>query len=153
MLEIEHVEKHAAKERRGPEDDIADDRVAFNPHGDPSACRLAKRCPISENMNLELSDEQAAALARELTAIIDDDRYPLSPRIQSLREIRNMIRPEPKREPLPEPKRYEPPRGGRYRRRESGPSRFGAAWFRRDSASAPRMTQFSADGSVELVLW
>ena len=63
------------------------------------------------------------------------------------------IRPEPKREPLPEPKRYEPPRGGRYRRRESGPSRFGAAWFRRDSASAPRMTQFSADGSVELVLW
>jgi hypothetical protein len=25
-----------------------------------------------------------------------------------LREIRNMIRPEPKREPLPEPRRYEP---------------------------------------------
>ena len=68
-------------------------------------------------MNLELSDEQAAALARELTAIIVDDRYPLSPRIQSLREIRNMIRPEPKREPLPEPKRYEPPSAGRYRRR------------------------------------
>jgi hypothetical protein len=54
-------------------------------------------------MNLHLSDEQAAAL--------------LSPRIQMLREIRNMIRPEPKREPLPEPKHYEPPRGGRYGRR------------------------------------
>jgi hypothetical protein len=60
---------------------------------------------------------RAAALERELTAIIDGDRYFLSPRIQTLREIRNMIRPEPKREPLPEPKCYEPPRGGRYRRR------------------------------------
>ena len=68
-------------------------------------------------MNLELSDEQAAALEKELTAIIDGDRYFLSPRIQMLREIRNMIRPEPERQPLPEPKRYEPPRGGRYRRR------------------------------------
>jgi hypothetical protein len=55
-------------------------------------------------MNLQLSDEQAAALERELTAIINGDRYFLSPRIQMLREIRNMIRPEPKREPLPEPK-------------------------------------------------
>jgi hypothetical protein len=68
-------------------------------------------------MTLELSDEQAALLERELTAIIDGDRYFLSPRTQILREIRNMIRPEPAREPLPEPKRYEPPRGGRYRRR------------------------------------
>jgi hypothetical protein len=68
-------------------------------------------------MNLQLSDEQAALLERELRRIIDDDRYPLSPRIQMLREIRNMIRPEPKREPLTEPKHYEPPRGGRYRRR------------------------------------
>ena len=69
------------------------------------------------SMNLELSDEQAALLEKELTAIINGDRYFLSPRIQILREIRNMIRPEPVREPLPEPKRYEPPRGGRYRRR------------------------------------
>jgi hypothetical protein len=68
-------------------------------------------------MLLDLSDEQAALLEKELTAIIDGDRYPLSPRIQMLREIRNMIRPELKREPLPEPKHYEPPRGGRYRRR------------------------------------
>jgi hypothetical protein len=68
-------------------------------------------------MNLELSDEQAALLERELTAIIDGDRYFLSPRIRMLREIRNMMRPEPKREPLPEPRRYEPPRAGRYRRR------------------------------------
>jgi hypothetical protein len=58
------------------------------------------------------TDEQAAALERELRRIIDDDRYPLSPRIQMLREIRNMIRPEPKREPRPEWKRYDPPRRG-----------------------------------------
>ena len=63
-------------------------------------------------MILDLSDEQAAALERELWRITDGDRYFLSPRIQILREIRNMIRPEPVREPLPEPKHYEPPRGG-----------------------------------------
>jgi len=61
-------------------------------------------------MIIDLSGEQAAALEKELTAIIDGDRYFLSPRIQMLREIRNMIRPEPKREPLPESKHYEPPR-------------------------------------------
>jgi hypothetical protein len=79
--------------------------------------RSSNHHPISGNMNLELSDEKAAALERELTAIIDGERYFLSPRIQTLREIRDMIRLEPVREPLPEPKRYEPPRGGRYRRR------------------------------------
>jgi hypothetical protein len=51
-------------------------------------------------MNLELSDEQAALLERELTAIIEGDRYFFSPRIQMLREIRNMIYLESKREPL-----------------------------------------------------
>jgi hypothetical protein len=70
-----------------------------------------------ENMNLELSDEQTAALTRELHDIVENDHYPFSPRIRTLREILNKLRPEPKREPLPELKRYEPPRGGRYRRR------------------------------------
>jgi len=80
---------------------------------------LDRVCPGPHpcGMILDLSDEQAAALERELWRITDGDRYFLSPRIQILREIRNMIRPEPVREPLPEPKRYEPPRGGRYRRR------------------------------------
>ena len=36
-------------------------------------------------MHLDLTDEQAAALERELTAIIDGDRYFLSPRTQTLR--------------------------------------------------------------------
>ena len=44
---------------------------------------------------LDLTDEETATLLRELDTIIDADRYFLSPRIQTLREIRNMIRPEP----------------------------------------------------------
>ena len=58
---------------------------------------LARRKPepYIGTMNLELTDEQADALERELRRIIDDDRYPLSPRIQMLREIRNMIHPNP----------------------------------------------------------
>jgi hypothetical protein len=46
------------------------------------------------NMNLQLSDEQAAALERELRDLIDADRYFLSPRVRTLREILNKIRPE-----------------------------------------------------------
>lgn len=68
-------------------------------------------------MILDLTNEQAAALEKELRRIIDDDRYPLSPRIQVLREICNMIRPQPRPEPLPPPRYYEAPRRGRYGRR------------------------------------
>ena len=46
-------------------------------------------------MDLELTDEQTEALIRELSQIIDGDRYPLSPRIVALREILGMLRPEP----------------------------------------------------------
>jgi hypothetical protein len=42
--------------------------------------------PISRGMpHLDLSDDEAAALAKLLTRTIADDRYPLSPRIQTLR--------------------------------------------------------------------
>jgi hypothetical protein len=68
-------------------------------------------------MNLELSDEQTAALLGALDRIIDSDRYPLSPRIRTLKEIRAMIQPYPVREPLPATKHYEPPSKGRYGRR------------------------------------
>ena len=44
--------------------------------------------PHIEIMILDLSNEQAATLANELTAIIENDRYFLSPRIRMLREIR-----------------------------------------------------------------
>jgi hypothetical protein len=38
-------------------------------------------------MLIDLTDEQAAALERELRRVIDDDHYPLSPRIRVLRGI------------------------------------------------------------------
>jgi hypothetical protein len=69
-------------------------------------------------MNLELTDEQTVALLRELDTIIENNRYPLSPRVQMLREIRAMMRPEPVREPLPPPpKQYAPPRATAKQRR------------------------------------
>jgi hypothetical protein len=68
-------------------------------------------------MNLDLSDEQTAALLGELDRIIDGDRYPFSPRIRTLKEIRALIKPYPVREPLPTTKHYEPPSKGRYQRR------------------------------------
>ena len=61
-------------------------------------------------MNLELTDEQTAALLSELDRIIGGDRY-------ALLEIGSMTRPEEVREPLPPPKRYEPPSFIRGRRR------------------------------------
>ena len=54
-------------------------------------------------MHLDLTDEEAAALLRELDGIIDKDRYFLSSRIKTLRAIRAKIRPEPLRPPLPPP--------------------------------------------------
>jgi hypothetical protein len=54
-------------------------------------------------MHLDLSDEADAALLRELDRIIDNDRFQLSPRIQTLKAIRTKLRPEPVREPLAPP--------------------------------------------------
>ena len=39
-------------------------------------------------MQLDLTDEEAAALFSLLNQVIADDRYPLSPRIRVLRAIR-----------------------------------------------------------------
>jgi hypothetical protein len=71
-------------------------------------------------MIFDLNDEETAALARLLSQTIDADRYPLSPRIQTLKGILAKIRPELKREPLPPPKHYEPPRATAARRRRAG---------------------------------
>ena len=69
-------------------------------------------------MNLALTDEQAGLLLAKLDRIINDDRYPLSPRIRALREIRALLKPYPERPPTPPPPRpYEPPSRGRYKRR------------------------------------
>ena len=72
-------------------------------------------------MDLELTDEEAAALLSELDGIIDSDRYFLSTRIKTLKAIRTKIRPEPVREPLPPPpKRYEPPRATTRQKQRRG---------------------------------
>jgi hypothetical protein len=55
-------------------------------------------------MNFELSDEETAALTKELHNIVENDRYPFSPRIQTLKGILAKLRQEPVREPLPPPR-------------------------------------------------
>jgi hypothetical protein len=68
-------------------------------------------------MNLDYPTKKATALAQELHDIIENDRYPFSPRIRTLRAILAKLRPEPARKPLPPPKVYAPPSKGRYKRR------------------------------------
>jgi hypothetical protein len=60
--------------------------------------------------HLDLTDEEAAALIKELADITGNDRYPFSPRIQTLRAILAKLKPEPAREPVSPPKVYAPPR-------------------------------------------
>jgi len=73
---------------------------------------------ISGMPTLDLTDEEAAALIRELADITWSDRYPLSPRIKTLNAILAKLRPQPVRPAAsPEPRVYEPPSKGRYRRR------------------------------------
>jgi hypothetical protein len=71
-------------------------------------------------VHLDLSDEETAALTQELHDIVQNNRYPFSPRIRTLRGILAKIRPEPVREPLPPLKVYAPPRAASTRRRRAG---------------------------------
>jgi hypothetical protein len=73
---------------------------------------------FTTTMDLHLTDEQAELLLAALDRLIENDRYPLSPRVKALREIRALLMPYPAR-PLasPPPRTYEPPSRGRYKRR------------------------------------
>jgi hypothetical protein len=64
--------------------------------------------PYLREMMLDLTEEETDALAKLLSRTIDD-RYPLSPRVQTLKGILAKIGPEPAREPLPPPKVYANP--------------------------------------------
>ena len=76
---------------------------------------------MSGVMTLELTDDEAALLLKELNGIIDGDRYFLSDGIRTLKAIRAKIRPEPVREPPgPPPKRYAPLRATTASRRRAG---------------------------------
>jgi hypothetical protein len=77
--------------------------------------------PIFQIMqHLDLTDEEAAALIKELADITGNDRYPFSARIQTLRAILAKLRPEPAREPLRPRRVYVPPRATATRRRRRG---------------------------------
>jgi hypothetical protein len=52
-------------------------------------------------MILDLTDKETDALARLLSRTIDDGRYSLSPRVQTLKAILAKIQREPARNPLP----------------------------------------------------
>jgi hypothetical protein len=68
-------------------------------------------------MELDLTEEETAALTQELHDLVENDRYPFSPRIRMLSAILAKLRPQPVREPLPLPKVYAPPRAAAARRR------------------------------------
>ena len=74
-------------------------------------------------MQLDLTNEEDAALLSLLDRVIADDRYPLSPRIRLLRAIRAKLpgappEPPPARPPTPEERdRQRAPRQGKRRRR------------------------------------
>ena len=69
-------------------------------------------------MTLDLSDEETRALLNVLMDAIEDDRYPLSPRVQTLTAILARLQPpKPAVVPLPPRKHYEPPNKGRFARR------------------------------------
>jgi hypothetical protein len=64
--------------------------------------------------HLDPSDDEAAALIKELHRTIHNDRCPFSPRVRTLRAIFAKLRPEPAPKPMPPPKVYAPPSRGRF---------------------------------------
>jgi hypothetical protein len=67
---------------------------------------------------LPLGADEKVVLVTALKRSIDEDRYPLSPRVQTLTAILARLQPpKPAPVPLPPRKFYEPPSKGRYSRR------------------------------------
>jgi hypothetical protein len=77
-------------------------------------------CSGLQQPHLELADADYRAIAVKTAfarhRTIDDDRYPLSPRVQTLKAILAKIQPKPTQEALPPPKRYAPPSATTTRR-------------------------------------
>jgi hypothetical protein len=69
-------------------------------NGRRSPMRGRKTCGSERVVQLDLNDEEAAALLAALNRLIDNDRYPLSPRVRTLRAIRAKL-PGAPREPPP----------------------------------------------------
>jgi hypothetical protein len=67
---------------------------------------------------LDLTDDERDELLRALRGIVDNDRFPLSPRIRRLRQILDKLEPPaPAAEPYPPPKAPGEPSHARRRRR------------------------------------
>jgi hypothetical protein len=86
---------------------------------DIASGRAFERCPYHGIMTLDLTDDETAALVRLLRRTIDDDRYPMSPRLAPLRAILAKLEPpQPRPRPPPPLKAYDAPSAGRRWRRE-----------------------------------
>ena len=73
---------------------------------------------MADTSLLPLSADEKAALVAGLKRLIDEDRYPLSPRVRTLTSILERLQPpKPAPAPLPPRKHYEPPSKGRFARR------------------------------------
>ena len=69
----------------------------------------------------QLTDDEKTGFLALLKRATNDDRYPLSPRIRTLRNILTKLQPpQPAPAPLPPPRRYAPPRATAKQRRERG---------------------------------
>jgi hypothetical protein len=90
---------------------------------------------------LTMTEKTATAL---LKRTIDDDRYPLSPRIGVLRGILAKLQPpKPAPAPLPPPRQYSPPRGSARQR-----------WARGGIMEGPPATLGSTAAAVaRLIVW
>jgi hypothetical protein len=68
-------------------------------------------------MNVDFTDDEAAALGALLRRTIDESRYPLSPALAPLRAILEKLQPsKPRPKPPPPLKAYDAPRVRRRRR-------------------------------------
>jgi hypothetical protein len=65
----------------------------LSPHRNQTLLRGRLSPPNIEFMRFDLTDSEAEALAKELAGIIESARYPMSPRVQTLRTILSKLRP------------------------------------------------------------
>jgi hypothetical protein len=101
-----------APHRRTPELRCGKPRAASNLGGDHSAA-------FERFLTVELTDEEALAPAQLPRRPIDDDHYPLSPRLAPLKAILGNLDPPKSQPAIPPPlKSRMAPSAGRRRRRE-----------------------------------
>jgi hypothetical protein len=76
------------------------------------------RLLLPEMTRLDFNDNEHAEVVRALRAIVDGDRFPLSPRIRRLKAIlAKLAPPQPAAEPFPPPKPPGEPTHATRRRR------------------------------------